>query len=256
MSSSFQAYHPFLTFSAAGHKFLLGNGDETGWGNAKPELNSNAMQLWRLGKEAFAALPPFKDKESFEAGYREHLEGIRILTKVLQEDASKFVFVNEDGAPWKPTFSDSESSELLNVFWQLRQFKTPILETFSHHLLFACLEEIDFALIGYCLDSDHLCHVLAAARTLTHFHQLRPDTSTLSVARSSLAIHAAKARYAKDPKQKELEFVYDCCEAWQAKPTAYKSKAAFARDMVDKCEHLASTKNIEDWCRQWGNKKV
>ena len=33
----------------------------------------------------------------------------------------------------------------------------------------------------------------------------------------------------------------------------YKSKAAFARDMLEKCEHLTSTKKIEDWCREWND---
>ncbi|MDP2225801.1 hypothetical protein [Nitrosomonas sp.] len=55
----------------------------------------------------------------------------------------------------------------------------------------------------------------------------------------------------RDPKQKEKKFVYVCWQEWQDNPERYASKAAFARDMLDKCEHLVSNKIIEDWCREW-----
>jgi len=65
------------------------------------------------------------------------------------------------------------------------------------------------------------------------------------------AIKAAKKRHADDPKQKEKHLVFECWIGWKVKPTQYKGKAAFARDMLDKCEHLKSQKKIEDWCREW-----
>lgn len=64
----------------------------------------------------------------------------------------------------------------------------------------------------------------------------------------------AQRKLANDPKQKEKEFVHECWKEWQAAPNPkkiYSGKAAFARDMLDKCEHLASQKKIEDWCRAW-----
>jgi hypothetical protein len=61
----------------------------------------------------------------------------------------------------------------------------------------------------------------------------------------------ALKRVEKDPKQKDKSFVLSCWEAWQNKPASYKFKADFARDMLDKCEHLKSQKKIEDWCRDW-----
>ena len=54
-----------------------------------------------------------------------------------------------------------------------------------------------------------------------------------------------------DPKQNEKKFVFECWQEWQIKPNQYKSKANFARNMLDKCEHLTSQKKIEDWCRFW-----
>ena len=60
------------------------------------------------------------------------------------------------------------------------------------------------------------------------------------------------ARAANDPKHKDKEFVFKCWQAWQNKPENYKSKAAFARDMLEKLSNLVSQKIIEDWCRDWG----
>ncbi|MDR5171579.1 hypothetical protein IHQ56_07105 [Methylobacillus flagellatus] len=61
----------------------------------------------------------------------------------------------------------------------------------------------------------------------------------------------ALKRLANDPKQKDKEFVKSCWEAWQENKNHYASKAAFSRDMLEKCEHLTSQKKIEDWCRTW-----
>lgn len=76
-------------------------------------------------------------------------------------------------------------------------------------------------------------------------------------ARSKLASEGGAARAANDPKQKEKGFVFQCWQDWQKSKTAenpkgtYSSKAAFARDMLEKYEHLISQKKIEDWCREW-----
>lgn len=55
----------------------------------------------------------------------------------------------------------------------------------------------------------------------------------------------------RDPKQKEKAFIRECWNEWQKKPDSYDSQAAFARDMLSKCEHLTSQKKIEDWCHEW-----
>ena len=64
--------------------------------------------------------------------------------------------------------------------------------------------------------------------------------------------NGAMERHRLDPKKKEIEFVKECWGQWQLKPEKYRTKAAFARDMLNKCEHLISQKTIEDWCREWG----
>jgi hypothetical protein len=60
-----------------------------------------------------------------------------------------------------------------------------------------------------------------------------------------------RSRWENDPKTIEKRFVEDCWRGWQATPTRYISKAAFARDMLEKCSHLTSQKQIDDWCRAW-----
>lgn len=69
--------------------------------------------------------------------------------------------------------------------------------------------------------------------------------------RSFIAKEASIAKLKKDPKQTEKSFVFDCWKTWQEKPRSYKYKSDFAKDMLDKCEHLESQKKIEDWCRDW-----
>lgn len=75
----------------------------------------------------------------------------------------------------------------------------------------------------------------------------------LGAEKSHRARNNANKRHEDDPKQKEKDFVCECWIAWQTEPKQYKSKAAFARAMLDKCEHLTSQKKIEDWCRDWEN---
>jgi len=68
---------------------------------------------------------------------------------------------------------------------------------------------------------------------------------------SARARDAAVRRHAADPRQAEKAFVLECWKDWRANPTRYKSKAKFARDMLEKCQHLESEKKITDWCRDW-----
>jgi hypothetical protein len=71
------------------------------------------------------------------------------------------------------------------------------------------------------------------------------------VTKSMSAKDNVKKKLENDPKQDEKKFVFECWQQWQKKPELYGSKAAFARDMLDKCVCLTSQKKIEDWCREW-----
>ncbi|WP_155848163.1 hypothetical protein [Advenella kashmirensis] len=73
----------------------------------------------------------------------------------------------------------------------------------------------------------------------------------MDVQKSLAGSKAAAKRLLNDPKQEEKKFIYECWKEWKKNSINYKSKAAFARDMIEKCEYLTSTKKIEDWCREW-----
>ncbi len=62
----------------------------------------------------------------------------------------------------------------------------------------------------------------------------------------------ALAKLANDPKQAAKAKVKECWDEWQLKPANYKSKSAFAKDMLDKFEDLDSQAVITRWCGEWG----
>lgn len=68
---------------------------------------------------------------------------------------------------------------------------------------------------------------------------------------SRRASRSAKKSHEKRPQTADKAFVFECWKEWRADPARYGGKAAFARDMLDKCGTLKSQKKIEDWCREW-----
>jgi len=68
----------------------------------------------------------------------------------------------------------------------------------------------------------------------------------------SLARKAGIARHKLDPKAKDKRFVKARWDEWQRNPGTYKTLEAFARDMLDKVEHLeGNTQVIARWVRSW-----
>lgn len=70
-------------------------------------------------------------------------------------------------------------------------------------------------------------------------------------AKSEYARNNAYKRHENSVQQRDKKLVNSCWLEWQKKPENYKGKAAFARDMLTKCDELTSQKVIEDWCRVW-----
>ncbi|MCP3019619.1 hypothetical protein [Cupriavidus basilensis] len=68
-------------------------------------------------------------------------------------------------------------------------------------------------------------------------------------AQLSMAHHGGKARHRQSNKEKR--FVYECWQDWKSGKTSYPSGSEFARDMLDKCEHIKSVKSIETWLPRW-----
>ena len=83
----------------------------------------------------------------------------------------------------------------------------------------------------------------------------RPDASrTFNDAKKVMASHGGtvKAKKDKDGKQKAKSEVKGWWKRWQSEPKMYRSKAEFAKAMLDKFDGtLTSQKKIEDWCREW-----
>jgi hypothetical protein len=67
---------------------------------------------------------------------------------------------------------------------------------------------------------------------------------------------AAINRWLKDPKSLEKMSVKECWAEWQKNKSNYKSKSAFANDMLNKFQNLKSVKVIEEWCRKWEKESV
>lgn len=94
---------------------------------------------------------------------------------------------------------------------------------------------------SFACDAQYWAGCLGAS----HARKKEPNPITTN------AVNAAVARWKKDPKSAEKQFIHGCWLDWRKTPSRYKSKAAFALDMIGKCEYLTSTKKIEDWCREW-----
>jgi hypothetical protein len=67
---------------------------------------------------------------------------------------------------------------------------------------------------------------------------------------------AAINRWLKDPKSLDKISVKECWVEWHKDTSRYKSKSAFANDMLNKFENLKSVKVIEEWCRNWEKESV
>lgn len=108
-------------------------------------------------------------------------------------------------------------------------------------------------------DDEIISQLCAAVRLHERFHNLLMQKPALREAygellsenRTETASKRAAAKHAADPRQTEKLFVRQCWDEWQTDPARYSTKAAFARDMLEKCTHLCSMKTIEDWCRNW-----
>ena len=61
----------------------------------------------------------------------------------------------------------------------------------------------------------------------------------------------ARRRHITDPKYEAKLNVKDCWQNWQKNPLTYRSKSAFARDMLEKYEVLQNPRVIERWCKEW-----
>lgn len=251
MHRKFLTYHPYLTFSDGRNTscFIDPNG------NRREDLSPSADALFLIGSEAFKRLPKLGSRKDFDSALSAYYEFIGELR--LAYRARNFVCKNHFGDVIDFDWSDAEDQQVVEVAWQL-MFAVPSsvdVDLYAELFLFRTLRAIDDAIIAMDLDSmDAISLAIDAANSLANATAITSGSEKLQKARQDMAYQGAIARLARDPRQREKKFVYECWLDWQKQPDKckrYKGKAAFARDMLSKCEHLASQKKIEDWCRNW-----
>jgi hypothetical protein len=216
-----------------------------------------------LGKTAFELLSFTPNTiDEFEGGMKGYFLFIDELRERISEvhDAKSWVFKNPNGETYQPDFQNADNSWILDVAWGklTKPFAGEDLDELSklygEVFLFHVFHEIENALIGMEFDGrDAVVAAIEAANALANAMAIKSSDELLQKARREMSLQGAMAKLAKDPKQTAKQFVKDCWLTWQEEPERYKSKAAFAKDMLqqDQCKSLTSQVKITDWCREW-----
>lgn len=259
----FQYYDPYLTFSDDENDvFIKPNGD------LDKDLNPDTEALFRIGEDAFRRITKGEvcSKEEFSEGYAAYWSSIDEFRELLLEMLSSGKLIGESKEGAKVSFDAKGlcDEQVISILWQMSS--APWWNTKSDDqinglleelFLFHALREIDNALIGIALDGrEAIVAAIGASNALANAIAIRSGDEQLTNARKHFAYHAAIEKLKRDPKQREKLFVLECWTDWQQNSSNYKSKAAFARDMLNKCEHLTSQKKIEDWCRKLEKEKL
>jgi hypothetical protein len=245
MFQKFLSYDPYLTFSNSFNTCLIYyDGKEI----------SDTESLFNLGIEAYKNIGVIQSKEIFDeiiAGYQEIIDAWR---QTLPQKNIKCI--NPRGKEFVLDWSKAEDSQIVNVGWQI--YSKQQLPASDQKMIYAelylllVLIEIDYANMNTICDPVvAVGSAIEAANALANAMVIISEDEKLQDIRKDFAYRGAMARIERDPKQKDKKFVYECWQKWQESHKRYPSKAAFARDMLDKCEHLVSNKQIEDWCREW-----
>ena len=143
---------------------------------------------------------------------------------------------------------------------QLADKPRAALEIFASKILAAQLKLLD----------EHAETLAEFSRQIDFFENLIPQLNAhwakkaatqISHARVQLAKAGGHARHATDPKQAVKQQVRECWDDWKNGLRSYKSKSAFARDMLDKFPTqkdekgrqtgLENQRVIERWCKKW-----
>lgn len=257
----FLIFDPYLTFAIGkGNAFVAPNGklssDRSGTSSVMP--NAGGFSLLDLGREAFSLFSLKASKEEFEEAHKTYCTFVKQWTCIIKEmhDAGTLKLNGNEilpGTDW----SEFADAAILDLLWQIFQTTDPsesLLQALHEAVLLCCFEAIDGALVCMCLgDLDTaISESFVARKMLEIAKDISSKNDKLLKARSALNRDAAQRKHKNSPQRTEKEFVYACWQEWQRAPERYRYKAEFARDMLEKCEHLKSQKKIEEWCRAWG----
>lgn len=246
MFQKFISYDPYLTFSNPLNTCLVAHN-----GNEIPDTES----LFFLGKEAYKYfIHGIESKEDFNELLICYLELVNIYRQELPK--KNIECKNPNGKKFALDWNQADDCQLVNVAWQIFQ-KTRIelgedKVIYAELYFFLTLIEIDNTYMAMTFNPvDAVTLAIEAANALANAIAIKSENEKLKEVRRDMAYRGAIARIKLDPKQNDKKFVFACWKEWQDNPERYSSKASFARDMLEKCEHLVSNKKIEDWCREW-----
>lgn len=254
----FHFFDPVLTYSSPDNdRFIEVNG-KTG-----KELNPDTDALFRIGEEAFARLAQGKEfsKDEFENAYAAYwaaLDGFRDLLSELR-DQGQLLIKNENGAHMSVDISALDDTQIASICWQFYSGSPRVLgrsdetkEVYWQLFLFHALREVDNSLIGIALDGrEAVVAAIGAANALSNAIAIESGSEKEQEFRRDMAYRGAIEKLKRDPKQMAKAKVKECWDEWQLKPTNYKGKSAFAKDMMTKFEELDSQPVITRWCSQW-----
>lgn len=264
------AFDPYLTFAKHGDEkqFYQPSGALTfdGWERCASQKEHSINELYILAKQAYDAIEGFESQEQFQSLIDEYASSIDSFKKsfIAACEVGKISVATTAGEVLDcQEFENAESHEvirnMLEIHHKVHEMNpTLATEDFNGQIqylaicyLFAAFENIDHALIDIMINDDGVGGAIIAANCLSNFLIYSKAEINVQEMRSKMAKEAAQMRIKNDPKQHEKQFIKECWQQWQADSGLYKSKAAFARDMMNKVEHLTSSKKIEDWCREW-----
>lgn len=246
-------YDPFLTFSnAVRGEFIDRNGKSC------TESNCNIDALFGIGEEAFGYLyGGHCEKNEFDQGCARYWKSISEYRKLLVEmhKCGALVFTNAEGDRLLYDVSEIQDCEIPSLVWKLcpewsrrDEFKSDLVEFF----LFHALHEIDNALVGIAVDGrDAIAAAIEASNALSNAIAIQSGNKVEQEIRRDMAYRGAMEKLKRDPKQVAKAKVKECWDEWQLKPTNYRGKSAFAKDMMTKFDELDNQAVIARWCGQW-----
>ena len=202
---------------------------------------------------AFPIVAPGKAGDGLRRIIREHVKTARCLVRkellTLKEVRANFLQVldmmGDDLDDVREI--DASHAQAMSTFYMVLMGSADRAQTYS----FGGWERI---VTGRTLDEcyDAITQCAEAVRCLA-VQSLQAKSAAVDIQeiRSLIGRSGALQKLANDPKQRDKLIVRECWENWQIEPNNYESKAAFARDMLDKFSTLKSQPVIERWCRQW-----
>ncbi len=244
-------------------------------------LSPGEIRAWRKTKDVHPAVSDLAKKGLYFAKltFPKHCDyQHQSRSRVIKESVFRLVTLLNTShdkktpftSPYKDVFLSGTASAVLNsVFshkgWSSQVWPESLVEHSSFRgaigmamLAYAIYINNSMARGEYDLAVTQLADAFAALildgekkHSIKHRESKRKMDEMPALVLRERAKAGAKVKLSNDERQSEKVFVLSCWKSWRQNPPSYKSKAAFARDMLDKCQHLTSQKKIEDWCREW-----